>query len=130
MNKSEIHERLNAIKAKDQQRTQDRMMLSKYSKAAREITRKADKSTLPNHGRKGYHLDHIYPIRKAYDKELPPCIAADITNLMYISSSDNLRKGTRLIDNEILRAVITALEMKAAARKECTVNKCNCLNNK
>ena len=51
---------------------------------------------LENHDKRGwkeYHLDHIYPISKAYYQNIPPEKVGNIKNLRFIHHKENMIKG-------------------------------------
>lgn len=52
-----------------------------------------------------YHLDHIYPIIKGFENNIPPEIIGDISNLRFIPWKENLYKSDKLLketDRKIL----------------------------
>jgi hypothetical protein len=75
----------------------------RYYMLVKNITSKQNISILENYEKRGtyenegYHLDHIYPIVKGYENNIPPEIIGDITNLRYIYWKDNLKKADKLL---------------------------------
>ena len=49
-------------------------------------------------GKRGYHLDHIYPIHRGFLNKMPPEIISDISNLRFIPWEDNLKKSDKLLE--------------------------------
>ena len=47
-------------------------------------------------GDDAYHLDHIYPISKGFENNIPPEIIGDISNLQFLFWKDNLIKSDKL----------------------------------
>jgi len=69
--------------------------LKKYRRMVRLMTSKVDTSQLENYGKVGYDLDHKFSIQEGFNRNIPPYIIADISNLEYIPSVDNRSKGTK-----------------------------------
>ena len=100
-------------KAKISQRTKDQYLKSDlYKKRKSEIdvyksyyyevwrlTEQNDLSVLENsenRSYRGYHLDHIFPIRKGFDNSIPPEEIARIENLQFLWWKENIEKRTRI----------------------------------
>ena len=61
--------------------------------------------TLSNFKRRGwkkYHLDHIYPISKGYQNEIPPEKIGNIKNLRFIYYKKNIKKGSNITNESRL----------------------------
>jgi len=64
-----------------------------------EETEKQPLHILENHKKRGwkkYHLDHIYPISKGYENEIPPEKIGNIKNLRFIHYKQNMKKGSKI----------------------------------
>ena len=77
----------------------------KYYKAVIRITRLQNIQILENYdkranapGEHAYHLDHIYPIIKGFEDNIPPEIIGDISNLRFIPWKENLQKADKLLE--------------------------------
>ena len=49
----------------------------------------------------GFHLDHIYPISKGFDNNIPPELIADVENLRLINWRENVIKGNTITEEII-----------------------------
>jgi len=64
-----------------------------------EVTENQPLHLLENHKKRGwkkYHLDHIYPISKGYENEIPPHKIGNIKNLRFIYYKQNMKKGSNI----------------------------------
>lgn len=71
-----------------------------YYKMVRNITNLQPIHLLENFDKRGvlsYHLDHIYPIAKGFENNIPPSIIGDISNLRFIHWEDNIEKSDKLL---------------------------------
>jgi len=50
---------------------------------------------------KGFHLDHIYPVSKGFDNNIPPDIVAGVDNLRLIDWRENVLKGNEILEDLI-----------------------------
>ena len=68
-----------------------------------QITHNNDLSVLENYSKKNkfhkYELDHIFPIRLAFEYGIPEEMVGSIENLRIIPMSENRSKGSKLIKN-------------------------------
>lgn len=69
--------------------------LKKYRRMVRLMTSKVDTSSLENYGKAGYDLDHKFSIQEGFNRNIPPYVIADISNLEYIPSDINRSKGAK-----------------------------------
>lgn len=63
------------------------------------LTEQNNLSTLENSDKRsyrGYHLDHIVPIRSGFDKSVPPNEIARIENLQFLWWKDNIHKRIKV----------------------------------
>lgn len=70
-----------------------------YKKKVSSITRKQPLVCLENFHKRGrirYHLDHIISIRYGFEHGIPPEVIADIKNLRFIPSKENIKKSSFL----------------------------------
>lgn len=69
-----------------------------YRTLVDKLTAKNDLSVLPNYDKRaanGYHLDHKYSIKDAFDNRIPAYIVANINNLEMLWCTDNTSKGSK-----------------------------------
>lgn len=77
---------------------------SDYTLKVREITKKQDISTLPNYSLKlsnQWHIDHIVSIHDGYVYKLPAEWIGDISNLRIISRSENCKKRSKSLPQQL-----------------------------
>ena len=70
-----------------------------YKKNVLRITNSQSVHLLPNSGKRGrlgYHLDHIVPINYGFVNNIPVEYIGDISNLQFITYSENVRKHIKL----------------------------------
>jgi hypothetical protein len=77
----------------------------KYYKEVIRITRLQNITVLENYEKRSkapdehaYNLDHIYPIIKGFENNIPPEIIGDISNLRFIPWKENLHKSDKLLE--------------------------------
>lgn len=77
----------------------------KYYKEVIQITRLQNIKILENYEKQSkapdehaYHLDHIYPIIKGFENNIPPEMIGDISNLRFIPWKENLHKSDKLLE--------------------------------
>jgi hypothetical protein len=51
------------------------------------------------YGKSCYHLDHIVPISHGYHNKIPPEKIGSITNLRFIPSEENMKKGYKITED-------------------------------
>ena len=70
-----------------------------------EVTENQPLHILENHKKRGwkkFHLDHIYPISKGYENEIPPEKIGNIKNLRFIHHKKNMKKGSNITNESRL----------------------------
>jgi hypothetical protein len=76
-----------------------------YYLKVRSITKSQDLKCLENYEKRGtsknngYHLDHIYPVSLGYANNIPPEKIGSITNLRFIPSEENMKKGYKITED-------------------------------
>lgn len=82
-----------------EKRKSDRDTYRSYYYEVWRLTEQNDLSILKNNEKRsyrGYHLDHIFPIRKGFDNSVPPAEIARIENLQFLWWKDNIVKRTTI----------------------------------
>jgi hypothetical protein len=69
--------------------------VKKYRRIVRLMTSKVDTSSLENYRKDGYDLDHKFSVQEGFNRNIPPYIIANISNLQYIPSNINRSKGIK-----------------------------------
>lgn len=80
----------------------------KYYKNVRRITEQQPIHLLENYEKRGfvgkskdaYHLDHIIPIFYGWKNNIDPQIIGDISNLRFIPGIENIKKGTKILEEK------------------------------
>jgi len=76
----------------------DKLRYKVYKRKVLNITKQQPIQLLENcelRGRKGYHLDHIYPIKLGFINKIEPEVIGNINNLRFIPYKQNLKKSSK-----------------------------------
>lgn len=61
----------------------------------------------------GLHLDHIYPISKGFEQNIPPEVLASVDNLRLIDWRENIVKGNNITEDLIPESIKVYVERNA-----------------
>lgn len=62
---------------------------------------------LGTHDKNCYQLDHIIPISKGYQLKIKPEIMASLDNLQILFWRENMKKGNKILNNDVLTILLT-----------------------
>lgn len=71
----------------------------KYERKVRLKSKRKDLSSLKNHQKEEYELDHIFPVSKGFYRNVSIKAMSSIENLQYIPRKQNRTKSDNIPDN-------------------------------